>query len=90
MGDVHLYPADHDPVCKWCGVFESDHSRDVLASECYPAMLAAYRKDEVRLRAALCLIRLSLNELTPDGWSEAPYLIGVIDRALAPHERGDE
>ncbi len=40
-------------ICKWCGVYDDDHGYDVLATQCYPAQVAAKDAEIERLRAAL-------------------------------------
>ena len=40
-------------ICTWCGVFDDEHDRDVLATQCYPARIKAKVAEIERLRAAL-------------------------------------
>lgn len=40
-------------ICKHCGVFEEEHDRDVLASQCYPAQIERLESINADMLAAL-------------------------------------
>lgn len=69
-----------EKTCPHCGVYESDHSRDVLAEECYPKMLDHKEKEILRLHQEIERLQSGFELMAKDCEETAAELVHEWER----------